>query len=91
MALSDLARTYQALRNPGQARSCYWQALAVCRQAGDRHGEAETLRDLGDLSAATGRHQTAHQLWRQALAIADDLGDTGMATAIHGRLDRRGT
>jgi tetratricopeptide (TPR) repeat protein len=79
------------MRNPGQARSCYWQALAVCRQAGDRHGEAETLRDLGDLSGAIGRHETARQLWRQALVIADDLGDTCIATAIRGRLDRRGT
>jgi tetratricopeptide (TPR) repeat protein len=87
MAMSDLARTYRALRNPGQARSYYWQALAACRQAGDRHGEAETLRDLGDLSGTTGRHETAHRLWRRALVIADDLGDTGMATAIRGRLE----
>jgi DNA-binding SARP family transcriptional activator/tetratricopeptide (TPR) repeat protein/DNA-binding XRE family transcriptional regulator len=86
MALADLARTYRALRNPSQARGCYWQALAVCRQSGDLPGEAETLRDLGDLSATTGHHQTAHQLWHQALVIADGLGDTGMATAIRGRL-----
>jgi len=50
-------------------------ALAVRRRAGDRHGEAETLRDAGDLLHYLGRAGAAHASWQQALEAFDELGD----------------
>jgi hypothetical protein len=72
------------------ARDYYRQALAVRRQASDRHGEAEILRDLGDLSRDAGHARTARQSWGQALAIMEDLDNAPACADLRGRLDRPG-
>jgi DNA-binding SARP family transcriptional activator/tetratricopeptide (TPR) repeat protein len=60
------------------------QALALYRAAGDRAGEAETLRELGFLHWSAGDYGTALAYGRQALQLHRYLGDTGAeATALH--------
>ena len=54
-------------------------------RAGDRHGEAETLRDVGDLLHHLGRPAAAHGSWRQALAAFEELGDP-LADELRARL-----
>jgi tetratricopeptide (TPR) repeat protein len=60
---------------PGEAAGCYENALAVRRRAGDRQGEAESLRDFGDFLHDGGETQRARERWQQALTIFGDLGD----------------
>jgi tetratricopeptide (TPR) repeat protein len=86
---NNLGDTHRAMKEPGKAGRYYRQTLVVWRQVGNRHGEAETLRDLGDLSDSVGRIKAARQFWRLALAIADDLGDPRVAAEIRARLERR--
>jgi hypothetical protein len=86
-----LSPTAQTIAPPGlvdteRARDRYQQTLAVRRQADDRHGEAEILRDLGDLSGDVGHRKAAHRSWVQALAILEDLGDARACAEIRDRL-----
>jgi predicted ATPase len=60
------------------------RALALYRTAGDRAGEAQTLRELGFLHWSAGDYGTALVYGRQALQLHRFLGDTGAeATALH--------
>ena len=60
------------------------RALALYRTAGDRAGEAQTLRELGFLHWSAGDYGTALAYGRQALQLHRLLGDTGAeATALH--------
>ena len=74
-ALHNLGATYQMLGRPGEAREHYLRARAVRQKAGDRKGEAETSRDIGDILHHSGQAEAARRSWSQALAIFDDLGD----------------
>jgi tetratricopeptide (TPR) repeat protein len=83
LALSNLGHAHSSL---GRAD----RAVACLRQAGDRHGEAEILRDLGDLSRDAGHVLAARRFWGQALDLMDDLGDAPACADIRGRLDPPG-
>jgi predicted ATPase len=52
------------------------RALALYRTAGDRAGEAQTLRELGFLHWSAGDYGTALQYGRQTLQLNRFLGDT---------------
>jgi hypothetical protein len=43
---------------------------------GDRQGQAESLRELGETLRALGQPQQARAHWHQALAIFEHLGTT---------------
>ena len=67
-----------------EAQQVGGQALALYRTAGDRAGEAQTLRELGFLHWSAGDYGTALAYGRQALQLHRYLGDTGAeATALH--------
>ncbi|MGA4844391.1 tetratricopeptide repeat protein [Streptomyces sp. G45] len=54
---------------------------AAC-QAGERHGQAQALRDLGAVYGALGRHEEAAELHQRALALSQAAGDAlGVARA----------
>ena len=46
-ALNNLGIAYGELRRFEEAIGCYQEALAICRETGDRHGEGQTLNNLG--------------------------------------------
>ena len=56
------------------AAASHQQALELCRDLGDRLGQAETLNCLGELSSRTAASRQARDHHAQALAIARDLG-----------------
>ena len=56
------------------AAACHRQALALCRDVGDRGGQAETLNSLGELASRTADGRQARDHHARALAIARDLG-----------------
>jgi TolB-like protein len=57
------------------ARSGYEETLEVFRDLGDRSGEAMVLNNLGAVESADLDREAAARLWRQSLAIADELHD----------------
>lgn len=82
--LSNLGESYHATGQPERARGCFQQALAVSQHIGDRHGEARTLRELGNLLHDTAQ---ARRSWLRAAAILDEIGAPG-AAEIRLRLDQ---
>ena len=63
-------RCRRADRGAGRGR-----ALGICRDLGDRTGEADALRELAAVRFNTGDSLAATQLVEQALGIFCDLGD----------------
>src|SRR5256885_12695786 len=53
---TTLFRSYERLGRYEEAIACLQDSLSIFRELGDRHGEAEALRDLGDALRATGRN-----------------------------------
>ncbi|MCU0228292.1 MAG: tetratricopeptide repeat protein [Bryobacterales bacterium] len=79
--LGDLELT----RDVGTARACFEQALSLCREIGDRPGEADALQSLGELAIQQDRHADAEQLYHQALSLYRQIGHRlGEANALHG-------
>jgi tetratricopeptide (TPR) repeat protein len=52
----------------------YRKALTLYTETGDRPNEAQALTDLGDALETAGDHGDAHDAWRAALDILDELG-----------------
>src|SRR5262249_13644082 len=57
------------------AIAVYEQSLAIFRELGDRHGEGQTLGNLGDVYRLQGRWAEATAAYEQSLAIFRELGD----------------
>jgi tetratricopeptide (TPR) repeat protein len=67
-----------------EARRAGERALALYRQAYDRAGEAQALRELGFLHWSAGDYGTALAYVHEALTLHRRLGDVdGEATALH--------
>ena len=64
------------------------QALGICRDIGDRRGQANALRELGVVRRLTGEYPAAAQALEQALGICRDIGDRGGEAEA---LNERGT
>jgi Flp pilus assembly protein TadD len=63
------------LGNYQQATDHLQQAVGVCRETGDRLGEAHALTDLGVDEARQGHDQRAADHHRQALTLFRETGD----------------
>jgi len=85
VALTHLAETYLALQRFDETIDYCQQSMVVQRKLGDRHGESETLRIYAAVSVATGHLAEAHQSWRRALAILEDLNHPD-ASKVRARL-----
>ncbi len=57
------------------ARSYLDQALALARECGDRHGEAEALEKLGGVALMGGEVELASSVYQEALGIFRELGE----------------
>lgn len=90
MWLSDVAGRQQERQRAG---SLLRESLAISREIGDRHLEAEGLRGLAAWTASESSPRAraeaaaaeAHDLYRHSLAIFRELGDRlGIASALYG-------
>jgi tetratricopeptide (TPR) repeat protein len=72
-----------------EADQLYQQALAIYRQIGNRLGEANCLKSLGEVARMQARYAEAAGLYHQALPIyrqiADRFGEAGCLRSV-GRL-----
>jgi tetratricopeptide (TPR) repeat protein len=57
------------------ARTCYQQALRLCRDLGDRRGEAAVLGNLGSVAQELGELAAAVTYHQQDLAISREIGN----------------
>jgi DNA-binding SARP family transcriptional activator/tetratricopeptide (TPR) repeat protein len=83
-SISDsLGYAYHQLGAYHQATVSYLHAFGLFRALGARGMSASTLSNLGDTQYAAGDVATAHDTWRQALAILEDLNhpDAGQVRA----------
>jgi tetratricopeptide (TPR) repeat protein len=75
---SELARVQDALQ-------CSEKALAICREWGNRKGEAENLHALGAWHIQQGQMERATELYTTAAAIFRELGEqSSEALALKG-------
>lgn len=73
-SLDSLGYAHHHLGDHATALIRYQEALDLCRSGGERYNEAGVLTHIGDIHHAAGRIDAAHQAWRQALSILDELG-----------------
>jgi len=75
VAWHQIGMVYRYARQFEQAERAYRQALAMRVQQQDRHGESDTVGELGTLYNAMGRPKEAVAFYRQAANIDVTLGD----------------
>jgi DNA-binding SARP family transcriptional activator/tetratricopeptide (TPR) repeat protein len=85
-SLDSLGYAHHHLGDHRQAVVYYEGALRLFRQAADRYAEAQVLCHLGDAHLAAGARDTARGVWRDALAILQELGH-GDAGPLRAKLD----
>lgn len=73
--LRERAEVRNARGNPAGAVEDVSMAVGLCRDAGDRRGEAEALQRLGRYSALQGRKDEALRCFREAYELALALKD----------------
>jgi tetratricopeptide (TPR) repeat protein len=73
--LINLANIHESRGDLAQAATLLHEALAHCRQFGDRVGEAQSLNNLAIVSEQRGDWAAAISLYQAALALKVALGD----------------
>jgi tetratricopeptide (TPR) repeat protein len=71
---------WQGEANLGQAR--LEEALAICRKAGDRWGEAQALHRLGSFLADYAGDPRGQAMLEESAAILEDLGEKYVLTSV---------
>ena len=75
-SLKNLGNLYFELKDEvKKANDCYQQALKIYQEIGDRLGEANTLKAIGDVLQFLDRRSEALERYEQALAFYPDIGD----------------
>jgi tetratricopeptide (TPR) repeat protein len=80
--LSDLGEAYLQLDQTDDALASLRQSLSIWRSIGNRHGEATTLHRLGIVLGSAGNVAQAREVFGQALALLEQLGDRARAAQV---------
>ena len=76
-------RAHQRRGAYAKARTEYERQLKEAREADDRHGEATSLNDLGEVARKLGEYENAREYHQQSLDIKRDISDhNGAATSL---------
>jgi tetratricopeptide (TPR) repeat protein len=86
VSLADLGEAFLGLGQVEDAITRLEESLAIRESIGDRHGQAATLRRLGQAHASAGNADKAHEFLAQAAALYEDLGDHGLAAEVQADL-----
>ena len=83
--LGALAEAYLLAGRRAEAQHAAERMLQLTRAAGQRHGEGEALRILGEIHARANPVEAgpAEESYRDALSIADQLGTRPLAARCH--------
>ena len=82
VALTHLARAYEALGHADRAEDSLRTALPLAEHAGDQAQVALILGHLGELALAAGNGTEAERLVREALGRAQALEDAGLTATL---------
>ena len=82
----QLGAVAQELREYGEARQNYQQALAIKIEFGDRSSQAGTYHQLGSVAQHLREYGEARQNYQQALAIKIEFGDRYAQAGTYGQL-----
>jgi tetratricopeptide (TPR) repeat protein len=83
-AYHNLGAVVQALREYGEAREYYQQALSIFIEFGDRYNQAGTYHQLGNVAQELREYGEAREYYQQALSIKIEFGDRySQASAYH--------
>jgi tetratricopeptide (TPR) repeat protein len=82
VALTHLARAYEALGHADRAEDSLRTALPLAEQAGDQAQVALILGRLGELALAAGNVTEAARLVGEALTRAQALDDAGLTATL---------
>ncbi len=84
-ALLEQANEHSLLGRNDQAREAYGEAKTLYKAVGDRPGEANVLRGLGDLERTLGRNDQAREAYGEAKTLYKAVGDRlGEANVLYG-------
>ena len=62
----------------------FQRALAICKENGDRAGEASTLHNLATIELNKGNYDSARNMFKKILEVRLQIGDlSGEASALH--------
>jgi len=67
---------------------CYRQSFALQRRAGNAHGEAQALRNLGDTHALLNDGQRARYHYAKSIELFRAIGDPSFESSVHLRVAR---
>lgn len=74
-ALDQVGRAAKAAGDRSKALEIRSEALAIKREAGDRAGQMDTLRGIGNLQRYLGAPEAAREAYTASLALAREVGD----------------
>jgi tetratricopeptide (TPR) repeat protein len=90
LATMNLAETMLCANDLERADEAASTALGYFDMAGNRWRRVECLRLLGDINRRSGQDEVAHRCYRQALAVARELGVQLEMTRLEDRLRHYG-
>src|SRR5262249_44643593 len=82
VALTQLARAYQALGQYRKASQNLSSALELARKAGDRVQVATVLGSLGGIYFVSGSLDAAQQALQEGLRLAREIGNTALMASL---------
>jgi tetratricopeptide (TPR) repeat protein len=82
VALTQLARAYQALGQYRQASQSLSSALELAQQAGDRVQVATVLGSLGEIYFVSGSLDAAQQALQEGLRLAREINHAGLVATL---------
>ena len=71
--MGNLGVVYMKLGRLREALEHQEESLKLYRELGDSYGQAEALRDLGDVLLANGNLQEAQASWQEALHLCEAM------------------
>ncbi len=86
MALTNLASSWTELGRYRQAREALTRSEEICRRIGRKRGLLHNAVELGDLEHAMGNDRRALAAYREALSLAEELGDRHTQAELHRNL-----
>ena len=79
-ALSEIAMVYASQKRPDKAAKQHREIRKFYDSIGDRRGQATSLNKYGDFLSGIDQKQQALDVYNQALALSERVGDKGILT-----------
>ena len=82
----ELANLYHHRCKHSEAKTLCWKAKAICREIGERKGEASSNESLGTIFLSLGEYIKATENLERSLEIREEIGDRIGLASCYGNL-----